>query len=66
MSLSSSSVDPDHMTHSLASDLGLHYLLRAVYLNLWVNTVSLARDRDISVLQEYYGKCPYLFVPTYN
>ena len=27
------SVDPDHMLHSVVSDLGLHYLLKPICLN---------------------------------
>ena len=49
------SVDPDQMSHSVASDMGLHCLIKAVCLN---NKDKYGKQNDKKSSQTCLNPCP--------
>ena len=51
-------VDPDEMTHSVVSDLGLHCLLRPVCPNTLVHIIFVRKKSILSrAMDLYYSPC---------
>ena len=63
------SVDPDQMPHSVASDLGLHCLLRPVcpitkdYYGMWINDITMWQHSEQN---DFFDICLFIQVVSVN